>query len=141
MKLSHRRKLEDDQEPTCSPTQCAPPSLRQRQMGRSFCLRSGLFCLQLVFAPYRNLAWSFILTVYIRFGLSCLRLKFGSVFPAYDGKSARSFLLTVPLVWKLDLVFFSYSLPTTKEKDEPSVKDLKCKLKSASQMGNVFRLG
>ena len=41
-------------------------------------------------------SWSLLLTVNW-FGRSCLRLKFGLVLSAYSGKSAWSFLLTVPL--------------------------------------------
>ena len=50
-----------------------------------FYLRLILFYLRLVFVAYGQLAWSFLLTVEIRFGLLCLRWK-----PVW------SFLLTVP---------------------------------------------
>ena len=54
---------------------------RQRLLGRSFYLRVSHFYL----LAYGQLAWSFLLTVEIRFGLF-----------AYWGKSVWSFLLTVP---------------------------------------------
>ena len=41
-----------------------------------FYLWSGFFTYGLVFVAYGKLAWSFLLTVEIRFGLSCLRWKF-----------------------------------------------------------------
>ena len=50
-----------------------------------FYLRLSLFYLRLVFVAYGQLAWSFLLTVEIRFGLLSLRWK-----------SVWSFLLTVP---------------------------------------------
>ena len=84
--------------------------------GGLFYFRLGLFYLWLVFATYGGL---FLLTVEIRFGLFYLRLKFGLVFFAHGGKSARSFLLTVPLSGKLGLVFFAYGSPTVSKKDEP----------------------
>ena len=48
--------------------------------GRSFLLTAGFFYLQLVFVASGQLAWSFLITVEIRFGLSCLRSKVGLVF-------------------------------------------------------------
>ena len=54
-------------------------------MGRSFLLTGKSFYSRLVFVAYGQLAWSFLLTVEIRFGLLCLRWK-----------SVWSFLLTVP---------------------------------------------
>ena len=55
-----------------------------------FYLRLCLFYLRLVFVAYGNWVWSFLLTVENRFGL---------------------FLLTVPPVRKLDLVFSAYGSP------------------------------
>ena len=52
-----------------------------------------------------------MLTVEIPFGLFYLRLKFGLVFFAYGGKSARSFLLTVPLVRKIGFGLFYLRFP------------------------------
>ena len=74
-----------------------------------FYLRVSLFCLRLVFVAYGQLAWSFLLTVEIWFGLFCLRWKIGLVFFTYGGKSVR----------KLGLVFFAYGSPTVSKKDEP----------------------
>ena len=68
--------------------------------GGSFYLQLGIFYLQLVLATYGQLAWSFLLTVEIWFGLS-----------AYGGKSVWSFLHTVPPVRKLGLVIFPYGSP------------------------------
>ena len=66
-----------------------------------FYLRVSIFYLRLVFVAYGQLAWSFLLTVEIRFGL----------FLAYGENLVWSFLLTVPLVRKSGLVFFAYSSP------------------------------
>ena len=67
-------------------------------------LRLSLFNLRLVFAAYGQFAWSFLLTVQvtveIRFGLFCLLWN-----------SVWYFLLTVPPVRKLGLVFFAYGSP------------------------------
>ena len=43
----------------------------------------GVFHLRLVFVACGQLAWSFLLTVEIRFGLFCLRWKIGLVFSIY----------------------------------------------------------
>ena len=48
-----------------------------------FYLRVSLLYLRLVFVAYGQLAWSFLLTVEIRFGLFCLRWKIGLVFLTY----------------------------------------------------------
>ena len=56
-------------------------------LGRAAFLLSSK--LRLVFVAYGQLAWPFLLTVDIRFGLFCLRFKIGLVF------FALVFLLTV----------------------------------------------
>ena len=60
-----------------------------------FCLRLGIFCLRLVFDAYG---------------------KVGLVFSACGGKSVCSFLLTVPSVWTLGLVFSAYGFPAVGKK-------------------------
>ena len=84
------------------------PSYHERERGRSclltvrsFALTVGLCCLR----------WYFLLTVEIWLGLLCLQWKIG-----------WTFLLTVPPVQKLGLVFFAYGSPTVGKKDEPKVK-------------------
>ena len=54
------------------------------EMGWFFYLRSGLHCSWLVFVSYDKLAWSFLLTVEVRFGLWCLRWKSSLLFFAYS---------------------------------------------------------
>ena len=89
-------------------------------MGRSSYLRVSLFYLRLVFVAYGHLAWSFLLTVDLRFGLFCSRWKLGFVFFAYGfprPEKICSFLLTFPLVRKLGLVLFAYGSPTVSKKE------------------------
>ena len=69
-----------------------------------FYLCSGLLCIRLVLLAYSLLVWSLLLTVETRFGLFCLPWKLWS------------FLLAVPPVRKLGLVFSAYGSPP------PSVK-------------------
>ena len=74
-----------------------------------FYLWLGLLYLRLVLVTYGRLAWSFLLTVDIRFGLFCLQWKIGVVFLTYSsppsGHWVWSFLLTAPPVQKLGLSF------------------------------------
>ena len=87
--------------------------------GRYFYLRLGLFYLRLVLAAYGRVAWSFLVTIENRFGLSCLRWKPVWSFllmVAIVRKLFWSFLLTVPLVQKLDLVVFAYGSPSVSKK-------------------------
>ena len=70
-----------------------------------FYLRVSLFCLQLVFVAYGQLAWSFLLTVW-SFSLT-VEIRFDL------------FYLRFPPVRKLGLVFFAYGSPTVSKKDEP----------------------
>ena len=79
--------------------------------GGSFLLTARSFLLAVGLCYLR---WSFLLTVEIRFGLFHLRLKFGLVFFAYGGKSARSFLLTVPVVRKIGFGLFYLRFPHRK---------------------------
>ena len=75
----------------------APEKIKR---GGLFYLPLGLFYLRLVFVTYG--------------GLFCLQLKFGLVFFAYGGKSAGSFLLTVPLVRKVGFGLFYLRFPHRK---------------------------
>ena len=90
-----------------------------------FYLRVSLFYLRLVFVAYGQLAWSFLLTVEIRFGLLCLRSKsvwsFLLTVPPLPEIRFGLFCLRFPPVRKLGLVFFAYGSPTV------SKKDLNCK--------------
>ena len=74
--------------------------------GKSFLVTVGLCCLRS-----------------IGFGLFYLRLKIGLVFFTYGSPRPKIgfglFLLTVPPVQKLVLVFLTYSSPTVSKKDEP----------------------
>ena len=97
-------------------------------------LRLGLSYLRLVFVAYSKLAWS-----------SLLPVDFLEVFfCACGGESACYYLLTVPPVWKLGLVYvlsmvpaspeigfglFCLRLPTASQEDEPQVKRPTCKQK------------
>ena len=85
-------------------------------LGWSFLLTARSFLLTVGLCYLR---WSFLLTVEIGFGLFYLRFNFGLVFFTYGGKSVWSFLLTVPPVQKLGLVFFAYGFPTVSKQDEP----------------------
>ena len=70
-------------------------------VGRSFLhLRLALYFLRLVLLLTVNPVWSCLLTVESRFG------RF-----AYGGKWVWSFLLTVPPVQRLGLVFSAYGSP------------------------------
>ena len=80
-------------------------------MGGSFLLTARSFLLTVSLCYLR---WSFLLTVEIRFGLFCLRWKFGLVFFAYGGKLVWSFLLTVPLVQKIGFGLFCLRFPHRK---------------------------
>ena len=85
-------------------------------MGGSFLLTARSFLLTVGLC---HLRWSFLLTVEIRFGLFCLRLKFGLVFLLMVENRFGLFYLRFPLSRKLGLVFFTYGSPTVSEKDEP----------------------
>ena len=60
--------------------------------------------MRLVFVAYGQLAWSFLLTVEIRFGLF-----------AYGGKSVWSFLLTVPPCPEIGFGLFLLTVPPRPE--------------------------
>ena len=89
-----------------------------------FYLRVSLFYLRLVFVAYGQLAWSFLLTVEIWFGLFRLRWKIGLVFFTYgshrSGNQVWSFCLRFPpsgnRVWS-----FLLTVPP------PQVKKTNCK--------------
>ena len=71
--------------------------------------RVGLFYLW--FVPFAD-GWSLLLTVNNSvWSFLFLRLRFALVIFAYSGKSVWSFLLTVPPVRKLGLVFSAYGSP------------------------------
>ena len=69
----------------------------------SLCSSFGEFALRVPVVAYGQSAWSFWLTIEI-----------GFVFFAYRGKSVWSYLLTVPPVRKLGLVFFCLRFPHRK---------------------------
>ena len=85
-------------------------------MGRSFLLTARSFLLTVGLCYLR---WSFLFTVKIGFGLFFLTVEFRLGLFTYGGKSVWSFLLTVPPVQKLGLVFLAYGSPTVSKKDEP----------------------
>ena len=82
-------------------------------MGRSFLLTAKSFF---------TCGWSLLLTV-IWFGLFLLAVenRFGLFYLRFPPSEnwIWSFLLTVPPVQKLVLVFFTYGSPTVSKKDEP----------------------
>ena len=95
--------------------------------------RLGLFCSPLVFVAYGKLVWSFLLMAEIRFLSFLLRWKIGLVFFCLQfppsGNSVWSFLLTVPPVRKLGLVFSSYGSSTVSKKTNRKQKHLNRKKK------------
>ena len=97
--------------------------MKQRTLSQRvglYYLRLSLFYLRLVFVTYGELAWSFLLTVEIRFGLFLLTVenRFGLFYLRFpsSGNWIWSFLLTVHIVRKLDLVFLTYGSPTVSKK-------------------------
>ena len=76
--------------------------------GRCFYLWLGLVVSRLVFVAYGKLAWSYLLTAEIQFGLFCLRSKIGLFFFTYSSASRN-------LIWSF---LFAVS-PTVSKKDEP----------------------